>query len=378
MNFKMFPALHACSPAKLPNGFVDRLGPIGSRLDKFLLQRKGLLLTTQMLIRGIVIWLAVSVGAARLYAVSVYEPFDYPVGSDLAGRGGWVLTAGASPKVQAGTLAVPGLPAAEGSSLVFGNSQMEVRRFMKNEFAPGEFSGYYWYSLAFKVTALGSLSTNGDFIAAFSSTNTTTEYGGRLYLRKDPLGTPGGYNIGVSRDSGLAADIVWSANVSHTNDTNFVVCRYATPDQGSTDTLLWINPDPSTYGQPSPPAADLTASTGLQLLVTVGEIVLHQASATGGVGAIVVDEIRVEGQWPNVTPVPLTMSAMLANGTDMDLSWDGHQNVFLQQGTNVTQPASWVTLNPYPASGMINNWTITNAVADRVPKFFRVIRWYAQ
>src|SRR6266849_8673498 len=98
MNFKMFPALQSCSPAKFPNGFVDPPGPIGSRLDKFLLQHKGLLLTTQMLTRGIFIWLAVSVGAARLYAVSVYEPFDYPVGSDLAGRGGWVLTAGASPK----------------------------------------------------------------------------------------------------------------------------------------------------------------------------------------------------------------------------------------------------------------------------------------
>src|SRR5260370_6514844 len=134
MNFKLFPALHACSPAKLPNGFVDRLGPIGSRLDKFLLQRKGLLLTTQMLTRGIVIWLAVSVGAARLYAVSVYEPFDYPVGSDLAGRGGWVLTAGASPKVQAGTLAGPRLiPAGGGGSLVVWDSQMGVRRFLIKE-----------------------------------------------------------------------------------------------------------------------------------------------------------------------------------------------------------------------------------------------------
>src|ERR1041384_6095542 len=195
---------------------------------------------------------------------------------------------------------------------------MEVRRFMKNEAGPGEFPGYYWYSLAFEVTALGSLSTNGDFIAAFSSTNvaTTTEYGGRLYLRKDPLGSPGGYNIGVSRASSSAADIVWSANVSHTNETNFVVCRYATPDQSSTDTLLWINPDPSTYGLANAPAADLTASTGTHLLATVGQIVLHQDSAANGVGAIVVDEIRVEGGWASVTPIPLTMSVMWTNTTD--------------------------------------------------------------
>jgi len=78
--------------------------------------------------------------AAQVFAVSVYEPFSYPVG-DLAGQGGWVLTAGTNPKVQAGTLAVPGLmPATDGNSLVFGNSQMEVRRFMKNEadfYTPG-------------------------------------------------------------------------------------------------------------------------------------------------------------------------------------------------------------------------------------------------
>src|SRR5436190_18252872 len=114
--------------------------------------------------KKIFIFLSIIFGVARLYAVSLYEPFDYPVGSDLAGQGGWVLTAGTSPKVQAGSLAVPGLmPSAQGNSLGFGNSQMEVRRFMKNAFAPGEFSGFYWYSLAFKVTDLGTLSTNGDF-----------------------------------------------------------------------------------------------------------------------------------------------------------------------------------------------------------------------
>src|SRR5438477_1948028 len=130
-----------------------------------------------MLPNRILIVLPILFAAARGFSVSVYEPFNYPTNTDLNGNGGWVLTAGTSPKIQAGSLAVPGLmPAAEGNSLVFGNNQMEVRRFMKNEFAPGEFSGPYWYSLAFKVTDLGSLSTNGDFFAAFSSTNQNTEY----------------------------------------------------------------------------------------------------------------------------------------------------------------------------------------------------------
>jgi len=158
--------------------------------------------------------------------VHIYEPFSYPRGSALAGQGGWVLTGGVSPKVATNGLATPGLaPASEGNSLLMGGSQMEVRRNMKNEFGPGEYPGYYWYSLAFALTDLGSLTTNGDFIAAFSSTNTSTEYGGRLYLRKDPGGSPGGYNIGLARDSGLASDIVWSAGVLHYGDTNLVVCR---------------------------------------------------------------------------------------------------------------------------------------------------------
>src|SRR5216117_1145627 len=100
-----------------------------------------------------ILWLFIAFAALPAFGVAVYEPFNYPVDSDLAGQGGWVLTAGTSPKVQAGSLAVPGLmPSAQGNSLGFGNSQMEVRRFMKNAFAPGEFSGFYWYSLAFKVT----------------------------------------------------------------------------------------------------------------------------------------------------------------------------------------------------------------------------------
>src|SRR5207244_587424 len=184
-----------------------------------------------MLLRKYFSLLSVLFGTAQVFAVSVYEPFSYPVGTDLAGQGGWVLTAGTSPKVQAGSLAIPGLmPAAEGNSLTFGNGAMEVRRFMKNEAGPGEWPGYYWYSLAFKVTDLGSLSTNGDFFAAFSSTNQTTEYGGRFSLRKDPLGAANAYNIGVSRNSGAASEIVSSANVSHVGYTNFVLCKYLIPE----------------------------------------------------------------------------------------------------------------------------------------------------
>ena len=71
-----------------------------------------------------------------------------------------MLTSGSSPIIQAGTLVTPGLmPAAEGNSLAFGGGAMEVRHALTNLLV-GEQPGTYFYSLAFKVTALGSMTTN--------------------------------------------------------------------------------------------------------------------------------------------------------------------------------------------------------------------------
>jgi hypothetical protein len=272
---------------------------------------------------------------------------------------------------------VPGLqPTAEGNSISFGNAQVEVRRNMKNVLG-GEQTGEYWYSLAFKVTDLGSLTTNGDFIVAFGSAAQTNDYGGRLFLRKDPTGAPNAYNIGVSKDSSAEADIAWETGTNHlVGQTNFVVCRYHTGDNAD-DTLLWINPDPSTYGVAvgSEPPPTLTASSGLNLLALVGQIILHQTSAAIGPGGVVLDNLRVEGHWPHVTPIPLTMSITFTNGSDVYLSWGGYQNVFLQQATNLTPPIAWKNLN---SDASVRNWTVSNAATTSAPGFFRLVAWYVE
>jgi hypothetical protein len=311
-------------------------------------------------------------------AVQVYEPFNYPPGSNLAGNNGWVLSSGTNPKIATNALVTPGLqPATEGNSVVFGGGAMEIRRGLKNALG-GELRGVYFYSFAFNVVDLGSLSTNGGFIAAFSATNPPGVYGGRLYLRKDIGGDANGYNLGVSRASGATEDIAWAANVFATAQTNFVVCRYATADQGDANTYLWINPDPSTYGAANAPTPDLIGGTGLNPLVGVSQIVLRQGSVSEGPGAIIVDTLRVEGGWPEVTPVPLTMTASLADNTNVYLYWGGNQNVFLQQATNLTPPITWINLNPFPDSADIHDWTVTNAASDPRPRFYRVIAWYVE
>ena len=63
----------------------------------------------QNLMKKIVLFIVLGLLAARASAVQLYEAFAYPPASSLAGQGGWVLTAGSSPTIQAGSLTTPGL-----------------------------------------------------------------------------------------------------------------------------------------------------------------------------------------------------------------------------------------------------------------------------
>lgn len=326
--------------------------------------------------KNIVIVLALCFFATQAKALQFYESFAYPPASGLGGQGGWVLSSGTNPVIQAGTLATPGLmPAGAGNSLAFGGGPMEVRHALTNLLG-GEEPGTYFYSLAFKVTTLGSMNTNGGFIAAFSQSIPPGAYGGLLYLRKDPEGAANSYNIGVAKTSG--GTVVWDdVNDYLVGQTNFIVCKYDTPGQGDGTTLLWINPNPSTYGvaDGNRPAPTLTATAGTDLLTGVGQIVIHQTSTTNGPGGIVLDQIRVEGGWPHVTPVPLTMTVAIANSTDLFMSWGGIQNVYLQQTANLTPPVAWSNLNE---NASIREYTIPNVKSQPSPKFFRLHAWYVE
>ena len=151
--------------------------------------------------KNILLILALCFFGTQAKALQFYESFAYPPASGLGGQGGWVLSSGTNPVIQAGTLVTPGLmPAGEGNSVGFGGGTMEVRHALTNLLG-GENPGKYFYSLAFKVAALGAMTTNGGFIAAFSQSVQTIAYGGLLYLRKDVLGNTNSYNIGVAKTS---------------------------------------------------------------------------------------------------------------------------------------------------------------------------------
>jgi len=330
--------------------------------------------------RHIAILFAVCFFGAQAKALQFYESFAYPPASALAGQGGWVLSSGTSPVIAAGSLATPGLmPASDGNSLSFGGGPMEVRHALTNLLG-GEQAGTYFYSLAFKVTALGAMTTNGGFIAALSQSALPGAYGGLLYLRKDVLGAANSYNIGVARTSGVGGDVSWDTTAYLVGQTNFVVCKYSTAGEFDTSTLLWINPDPSTYGvsDANRPPATLVATAGTDSLAGVGQIVLHQTSATEGPGGIVLDQIRVEGGWPHVTPVPLYITVSIENGTDLFMSWGGNQNVLFQETSSLTPPVTWSNLNGgFSGNASIRDYTVPNFRSAPAPKFYRLIAWHA-
>ena len=95
--------------------------------------------------KNIIVMLAFCVLGTQARAVQLYEAFAYPPASSLAGQGGWVLTAGSSPTIQAGSLTTPGLmPPSDGNSLIFGGGPMEVRNGLTNSLGgeqPGESGG---------------------------------------------------------------------------------------------------------------------------------------------------------------------------------------------------------------------------------------------
>src|ERR1043166_7361384 len=222
------------------------------------------------------------VSLAALPAVSLalpdYEPFNYSAGINLIGNTNanglfWTAT---GPSARMGT-----------------------------EFTVT--SGTVFYSFAFRVADLTGLSTTGGYVAGFNNSRGTQSgtpavVGTQLLLRA----TNGNiFNIGLSKASTNAADLVWSSQTFTTNETVLVVGSYTFNSATSSDDVskLWINPDPSDFGSTNPVSTPLVASTGADISANqIASIVFFQR--TGGVQPLLTfaDELRLGRTFADVTP----------------------------------------------------------------------------
>ena len=255
-------------------------------------------------------------------ALPFYEPFDYPIGVDLVGQGPsggtdlWAATgtSGASGSdaitVAGGSLSVPGLAGSSGNSITYGGLGLTDRISIGTPVT----SGTLYYSFAFSVTDLSGLNASGGFMAGFNTAVGTqagqpTTVGARLLTRM----SANGFQIGIEKNSGTAANFTFDNTEHGVGDTIFVVGSYTfSAGAGNDQTLLWVNPDPASFGLGSAPAPTITATLGgTDLSPSIASFLFRQGNATTVPAAVVADELRVDTTWAGVTPVPEPASALL-------------------------------------------------------------------
>jgi hypothetical protein len=251
----------------------------------------------------------------------LYEGFNYPVGPLIgqtnSSTGHDWLQAGTQSapsaiNVNAGSLTPPpSLQPAVGNALAIvgiGNATGASERLA---WTGALTSGTAYCSLSLRVNSiLGSNNTTGGFFTGFNNTSnvaTTTNptiVAARLQARIDPSDASR-YDLGIFANvSATATASSWSGALG-LGETHFIVAAYDF-NPGTDDDLmsLWIDPDPSTFGTSTPPAATVTATGG-----DVGQlasIIVRQSPAP----QLTMDEVRVGTGWADVTSVPEPSAAL--------------------------------------------------------------------
>ncbi len=306
-----------------------------------------------------------------------YDPFDYFAGANLIGQtdaADQTWTAAGSGANQAtivsGNLQTPGLAASAGNSILYGVSSGPSARF---NYGATITNGSVYYSFILKVTDLGALGTSGGFFAALNNstgTQTTTPSVIAAGVQSRLSGT--GFNVGLKK---AGSGSVFDTTTYHVGDCIFIVGCYTFNTNSTTDDVasLWINPDPSTFGNLAAPtptltstgSADLTGSTPPQIASFVffrrGDT---QASLQPA--AMLSDELRIGTTWASVTPVAPVQVIPALNiaqyGSSVVLSWTTDAPGFTPQATPTLATSSlWTNLTASP-SNLGDQLVLTNSL----------------
>ncbi|MEX0611510.1 MAG: hypothetical protein WD738_10765 [Pirellulales bacterium] len=270
-----------------------------------------------------------------------YEPFSYDeVGTTMQGKTNpdgetWLRAGIANPpseiKVASNSLSVPFplLPPVGNSGEINGQGNgngAAIRLALGQTIS----TGTVYYSFPLRMDELtGSNNNIGGFFIGLnnstgSQTGNPTAVGARVQARIDPT-DPTKYNLGVFRNiTATASATSWSGPLT-VGDTLFLVASYEIVSGNQNDIArLWINPDPSTFADPSfsplttpPTLIDNTTATGTD--ISIASIILRQSPAPH----LTLDEIRVGTEWADVTPIPEPASLLLLLAGCVLMPWRG-------------------------------------------------------
>src|SRR5580704_14473634 len=155
---------------------------------------------------------------------STYTPGTLLVGQTNAQGQAWVGAGSGvgtnQPVITNVNLSIPGLRANSGNSVNFGTpaGTTAVLPLTGQTKILGTNTGLsVYYSMAFQVNSLGTLTSSPIFVAGFESgvtpgqTNQPGVIGARLYLCKNGSG----YNIGLNKGDGVATNYVWEGGATN-------------------------------------------------------------------------------------------------------------------------------------------------------------------
>jgi hypothetical protein len=202
-------------------------------------------------------------------------------------------------------------------------------------------AGTGYYSIALRVNDITGLNVAGGTLLGFNNTinaqtGNPTTCGACLSIRPKAGGNPGEFELGIvdQATSGFTS-ATWDAGTYMTGSTIFVVGKYQTvgvpgnpvPAENDDVAMLWINPNPATFGPGmfEPAGAVFNNSTNNDIPTnaatnfhTLQSFILRQTGATANNQVpveVIYDELRVGSNWADVTPIPepvtLVMMVML-------------------------------------------------------------------
>jgi hypothetical protein len=235
------------------------------------------------------------------------------------------------PTVVSGDLSYAGLASSGGgrSAQLGGSGASALMNLTKGTtgFLPG--NGPIYYSFALRLTDLGTLSIGSSFFAGFTKlvsyangSTTPVSVGAQLWVQSDG-GT--GYRLGValgSNTTGTGRPVAYDATSHSVGETLFIVGSYAlTTGAGNDAVNLWINPNSSTFGAISAPAANASVANDGSVtdLARVASFTIFQNSANEPTGQI--DDLRIGLAWADVTPAVPEPSTLVFVTFGLALLW---------------------------------------------------------
>ena len=229
----------------------------------------------------------------------ISDAFDYTVGANLSDDSGWTdVNSGDNIVVASGSLDYTGLAASTGNSITFDEAGKEAY----TEFADIT-SGSVYASFLFRVTDFQTSTspdlTDGGYFAALAGG--TTSYDARLWVRPNPDTDGTTFDIGFGHESSTPTF------TSETYDFGVVIFVVMSYDIDNGQTNVWINPDPSTFGDTAPTATINTTETS-NAASKINLFILRQDSS-GETPFLQIDELRINSSWASVTPASGTASA---------------------------------------------------------------------